>query len=33
MPICSPPFNHRPLSRRPVSEVAYSDRWGEKWPG
>ena len=33
MPIGYPLGKYGPLSRRPVSEVAYSDRWGEKWPG
>jgi len=33
MPIGYPLGNYGPLSRRPVSEVAYSDRWGEKWAG
>ena len=32
MPIGYPLGKYGPLSRRPVSEVAYSDRWGEKWP-
>jgi nitroreductase len=33
MPIGYPRGKYGPLSRRPVSEVAYSDRWGERWPG
>jgi len=33
MPIGYPRGKYGPLSRRPVSEVAYSDRWGERWLG
>jgi nitroreductase len=33
MPIGYPFGKYGPLSRRPVSEVAYSDRWGETWSG
>jgi nitroreductase len=33
MPIGYPLGKYGPLSRRRVSEVAYSDRWGEKWAG
>jgi nitroreductase len=32
MPIGYPLDNYGPLSRRPVSEVAFADRWGERWP-
>lgn len=24
---------HGPLSRRPVEEMVWSDRWGQRWPG
>lgn len=33
MPIGYPLGKYGPLSRRPVSEVAFADRWGERWPG
>ena len=32
MPIGYPVGRYGPLSRRPVSEVAFSERWGENWP-
>ncbi len=33
MPIGYPAGQHGPLSRRPVAEVAFADRWGHAWPG
>lgn len=33
MPIGYPRGKFGPLARRPVSEVACADRWGEAWPG
>jgi nitroreductase len=33
MPIGYPRRKFGPLTRRPVSEVTYADRWGESWPG
>jgi nitroreductase len=33
MPIGYPEGKFGPLARRPVSEVAYADRWGAAWPG
>jgi nitroreductase len=33
MPVGYPLDKYGPLGRRPVSEVAFADRWGEKWPG
>src|ERR1051325_3303262 len=33
MPLGFPLDRYGPLSRRPVSEVAFADRWGERWPG
>jgi nitroreductase len=33
MPVGFPLDRYGPLSRRPVSEVAFADRWGERWPG
>lgn len=33
MPIGYPRGKFGPLSRKPVSEVAYADRWGVAWPG
>jgi nitroreductase len=33
MPIGYPLDRYGPLSRRPVSEVTFADRWGERWPG
>ncbi|WP_428484122.1 nitroreductase family protein [Rhodopila sp.] len=33
MPIGYPLGKYGPLARRPVSEVAFADRWGEGWPG
>ena len=33
MPIGYPLGKYGPLARRPVSEVAYAERWGEQWPG
>jgi len=32
MPMGYPLGNYGPLSRRPVAEVAFADRWGEPWP-
>jgi nitroreductase len=32
MPIGYPLGRYGPLSRRPVSEVAFADRWGKAWP-
>jgi len=32
MPIGYPQGNFGPLARKPVSEVAYADRWGAAWP-
>jgi nitroreductase len=33
MPIGFPIGKYGPLTRRPVSEVAFADRWGANWPG
>ncbi|HSU05582.1 MAG TPA: nitroreductase family protein [Acetobacteraceae bacterium] len=33
MPIGWPIDKFGPLTRRPVTEVAYADRWGSIWPG
>lgn len=33
VPVGYPQGRHRPVRRRPVSEVAYLDRWGEPLPG
>ncbi|MGD1028482.1 nitroreductase family protein [Candidatus Binatus soli] len=33
MPIGYPHNKFGPVSRRPVSEVAYADRWGNSWRG
>jgi nitroreductase len=33
MPIGWPLDKFGPLTRRPVAEVAYAERWGETWPG
>lgn len=33
MPIGYPRGRYGPLTRRPVPEVAYADRWGDPWPG
>ena len=33
MPIGYPEDNFGPVKRRPVSEVAYDNRWGTAWPG
>jgi nitroreductase len=33
MPIGYPLDRYGSLSRRPVSEVTFADRWGERWPG
>jgi len=33
MPIGYPQDKFGPVRRRPVSEVAYADRWGNSWPG
>jgi nitroreductase len=32
MPVGFPVDKYGPLSRRPVSEVAFADRWGKTWP-
>ena len=32
MPVGFPVDKYGPLSRRPVSEVAFADRWGNTWP-
>jgi nitroreductase len=31
MPMGYPVGKYGPLSRRPVSQVAFADRWGEPW--
>jgi hypothetical protein len=33
MPIGYPHDKFGPVRRRPVSEVAHADRWGNAWPG
>ena len=33
MPIGYPQGTFGPLTRRPVTDVAYADRWGAAWPG
>ncbi len=33
MPIGYPTGQFGPMTRRPVSEIAYADRWSEPWPG
>jgi len=33
MPIGYPTRKYGPLTRKPVSEVAFADRWGNAWPG
>jgi nitroreductase len=33
MPIGYPLGKFGPLSRRPVAEVTFAERWGERWPG
>ena len=33
MPLGYPRGRYGPLSRRPVAEVAFADRWGQAWPG
>ncbi|MBV9116472.1 MAG: nitroreductase family protein [Acetobacteraceae bacterium] len=33
MPVGYPRGRYGPLSRRPVAEVAFADRWGKAWPG
>jgi nitroreductase len=33
MPIGYPRGRYGPLARRPVSDVAFAERWGEAWPG
>ncbi|HEY0424590.1 MAG TPA: nitroreductase family protein [Rhodopila sp.] len=33
MPVGFPLGKYGPLARRPVSEVAFADRWGTNWPG
>jgi nitroreductase len=32
MPIGYPTRKHGPLTRKPVAEVAFADRWGNPWP-
>jgi nitroreductase len=32
MPVGYPLGKYGPLARRPVSEVAFADRWGQPWP-
>jgi nitroreductase len=32
IPIGFPIGKYGPLARRPVSEVAFAERWGQKWP-
>jgi hypothetical protein len=31
MPMGHPVESYGPLSRRPVSQIAFADRWGEPW--
>jgi nitroreductase len=33
MPIGFPVGKFGPLTRRPIAEVAYADRWSQPWPG
>jgi nitroreductase len=33
MPIGYPTRRYGPLTRKPVAEVTYADRWGIGWPG
>jgi nitroreductase len=33
MPVGFPLDRYGRLSRRPVSEIAFADHWGERWPG
>lgn len=33
MPIGYPTRKYGPLTRKPVTEVAFADRWGNAWPG
>jgi len=33
MPIGYPTRKYGPLTRKPVAEVTFADRWGEPWPG
>ena len=33
MPIGYPTRKYGPLTRKPVAEVAFADRWGTRWPG
>jgi nitroreductase len=33
MPIGYPTRKYGPLTRKPVAEVAFADRWGAAWPG
>jgi nitroreductase len=33
MPIGYPLGRYGPVARRPVSEVAFADRWGDRWSG
>ncbi len=33
MPIGYPVDKPGPLSRRPIAEVTFSDRWGQVWAG
>ena len=32
MPIGYPTGKYGPVTRKPVAEVAYADRWGNAWP-
>jgi len=33
MPIGYPTRKYGPLTRKPVAEIAFADRWGAAWPG
>lgn len=33
MPVGFPEGRFGPVERRPVQEVAFADRWGDRWPG
>jgi hypothetical protein len=33
MPIGYPRDNFGPVTRRPVAEIAYADRWSQAWLG
>src|SRR3954466_7738357 len=33
MPIGWPPRKYGPLTRKPVADVTFADRWGVRWPG